>query len=372
LSAVARLVALVLGLTLAVAPATASARLDVTAAPPSLRQLAKHVVATGAPGAVVFVRDAKGTRAGSAGYANVRTKEPLGQAHAFRVGSVTKTFVATIVLQLESEGVLRLDDPIERWLPGLVPNGNAITLRHLLSHTSGIYNYTDDPQLLAQLLRDPLAVLTPESLVRVATSHAPLFAPGRGWSYSNSGFILLGLAVEKATGTPLEAQLRLRILEPLGLTRTSLPAVPTLPAPFSHGYLLAGNGVIPTPNRRPADVTVWSPSWAWAAGAIVSTVGDLARFYSSLLGGALLPTQQLREMKTLTPIPGGGYGLGLQTIRLRCGTVWGHGGAVPGFETLAFSSENGSHQAIVMVNASLQSQRRGAAFGDALASAFCR
>jgi D-alanyl-D-alanine carboxypeptidase len=101
-------------------------------------------------------------------------------------------------------------------------------------------------------------------------------------------------------------------------------------------------------------------------------VGDLARFYGSLLGGALLPPQQLREMKTLTPIPGGGYGLGLRTIRLRCGTVWGHGGAVPGFETLAFSSQDGSHQAVLMVNASLQTDRQGSAFGDALGSAFCR
>jgi D-alanyl-D-alanine carboxypeptidase len=158
------------------------------------------------------------------------------------------------------------------------------------------------------------------------------------------------------------------------LTRTSLPAAPTLPAPFSHGYLLAGNGLIPTPNGRPADITVWSPSWAWAAGGIVSTVGDLAHFYDSLLGGALLPPRQLVEMKTIALIQGGpeAYGLGLQRISLRCGTVWGHGGSVPGFLTLAFSSEDGSHQAVLMVNATLQSNRQGAAFGDALSSAFCR
>jgi D-alanyl-D-alanine carboxypeptidase len=374
LSEVRRLVVLVLGLTVAVAPTTAAARPDRTAAAPSLRQLAKHVVAVGAPGAVVFVSDAKGARAGSAGYANVRTKERLGQGHAFRVGSVTKTFVATIVLQLESEGVLGLDDPIERWLPGLVPNGGAITLRHLLSHTSGIYNYTDDPRLLQQMRRNRLTVWAPEALVRLATSHPPLFAPGGGWSYSNTGFILLGLVVEKATGTPLEAQLRRRIFDPLGLMRTSLPAAPTLPAPFSHGYVLEGNGLVATPNGRPADVTVWSPSWAWAAGGVVSTVGDLARFYASLLGGALLPPRQLAEMKTIVLIQGGpdGYGLGLQRLTLRCGTVWGHAGSVPGFSTLAASSEDGSHQAVVMVNATLQTDRQEAAYGAALTSAFCR
>lgn len=366
---------LLVALALAVAaPATATAKPDGrTAAPPSLRQLAKSIVAVGSPGAVVYVRDANGARAGAAGYANVRTKERLSANHAFRVGSITKTFVATIVLQLEAEGVLRLDDSVERWLPGLVPNGGAITLRHLLNHTSGIYNYTDDPEVLRAFVRNRLEVWTPARIVALATRHQPLFAPGARWSYSNTGYILLGLVVERATGTTLAEQLRRRIVEPLGLTRTSLPDLPTMPPPVARGYLLVGNGLVSTPGRRPADVTSWSPTWAWAAGALVSTAADLGRFYRALLGGELLVPAQLDAMRRTVPIAflNEGYGLGLAMIPLRCGAAWGHGGSVFGYTSLAFSSPDGSRQAVVLVNASV-SQTIGARFEGAFTSAFCR
>ena len=145
--------------------------------------------------------------------------------------------MATVVLQLAAEGTLGLDDALERWLPGLVANGQAITLRQLLNHTSGIYNYTDDQALNSSLIRNPRRVLTPVELVAVATKHGPNFDPGTRWSYSNTGYILLGLVIEKATATSLEQELRERIFEPLALTRTRFPAAPTLPRPFAHGYL---------------------------------------------------------------------------------------------------------------------------------------
>ena len=170
----------------------------------------------------MLVRDSTGVRAGAAGYANLRTKERMRVDHAFRVGSITKTFVATVVLQLAAEGTLGLDDALERWLPGLVANGQAITLRQLLNHTSGIYNYTDDQALNRTLIRNPRRVLTPVELVAVATKHGPNFDPGKRWSYSNTGYILLGLVIEKATATSLEQELRERIFEPLALTRTTL------------------------------------------------------------------------------------------------------------------------------------------------------
>lgn len=370
-----RLVALALGLSVALAPATAAARPSAdTAAPPSLRQLAKGLVAAGAPGAVVYVRDARSARVGTAGYANLRTKQRLGGDHAFRVGSITKTFVATVVLQLVAEGVVRLEDSVERWLPGLVPNGQAMTLRQLLNHTSGIYNYTDDPAVIRSLARNPLANWPPTALVQVATAHRPLFAPGTSWSYSNTGYILLGLVVEKATRQPLADELRRRVFEPLELRRTSLPSAPTLAAPYARGYLPPGNGLVATPRGRPADVTAWSPSWAWAAGALVSTAADLGRFYSALLGGELLAPAQLSALKTTVPVSGGPdqYGLGLMHTPLTCARAWGHGGAVPGYTALAFSSEDASHQAIVLVNTSIGGNRLGLRFGDALGSAFCR
>jgi D-alanyl-D-alanine carboxypeptidase len=363
------------GIAVALAPPTAAARPDAdTAAPPSLRQLAKSLVAVGSPGALVYVRDARGSRAGTAGYANLRTRERLGADHVFRVGSITKTFVATVVLQLSAEGTLRLDDSLERWLPGLVPNSQAITLRHLLNHTSGIYSYTDDSALIRSLARNPRASWTPTALVGVATAHPPLFAPGTAWSYSNTGYILLGLVVEKATGHPLAEELQRRVFVPLELTRTSLPGVHTLAPPFAHGYLPPGNGLVATPRGRPVDVTLWSPSWAWAAGALVSTAADLARFYSALLHGELLAPAQLTELKTTVPIKGSPdhYGLGLIHTPLTCATAWGHGGAVPGYTTLAFSTEDGSRQAIVMVNTSIAGNRLGLRFGGALGSAFCR
>jgi D-alanyl-D-alanine carboxypeptidase len=342
-----------------------------TAAPPSLRQLAKGLVAAGAPGAVVYVRDARGSRAGTAGYANLRTKERLGTTHVFRVGSITKTFVATVVLQLEAEGVLGLDDSLERWLPGLVPNGGAITLRQLLNHTSGIYNYTEDPAFSRSMARNPRASWTPEALVNVATAHRPLFAPGTDWSYSNTGYILLGLVIEKATGRSLGAELARRIFRPLGLSRTSFPAGTVLAPPFAHGYLPPGS-LIPTSRGRPADITAWNPSSAWASGAIVSSAPDLARFYAALLGGKLLAPAELRELRKI--VPGSDqYALGIKRGQLACADAWGHGGSVPGYRTLAYSSDDGSRQAIVMVNGmSRPGSDLGPRFGAALESAFCR
>jgi D-alanyl-D-alanine carboxypeptidase len=369
------LFSLAVAFSVALAPASAAARPDAhVAAPPSLRQLAKGLVAAGSPGAVVYVRDAKGTRAGAAGYANLRTKERLGAGHVFRVGSITKTFVATAVLQLESEGVLRLDESLERWLPGLVPNGEWITLRQLLNHTSGVYNYTEDAAFSRAIKRNPRAVWTPEALVRFATPHPPVFAPGQGWSYSNTGYVLLGLVVEKATGRTLRDELRLRILEPLELSRTNLPTGAALAAPFAHGYLPRGNGLLPTPRGRPADITGWNPSSAWAAGALVSTAADLARFYAALLGGRLLAPAQLRELKTTVWVTGGSeeYGLGIWHRPIACGTAWGHGGAVPGYRTLAFSSDDGSRQALVLLNTSIGNYRIGSRYAAALVSAFCR
>jgi D-alanyl-D-alanine carboxypeptidase len=371
---VRRLVLCAVGLAVVFAPVEAAARPDSrSAAPPSLRQLAKSVVAVGSPGAVVYVRDAKGARVGTAGYANLRTKERLRGDHAFRVGSITKTFVATVVLQLVAEGVVRLDDSVEQWLPGLVPNGHAITLRQLLNHTSGIYNYTDDPELLRAFARNRLEVWTPAALVALATRHPPLFTPGARWSYSNTGYILLGLVIERATGTTVAEQLRRRIFEPLALTRTSLPDAPTLAPPFASGYLLSGNGLIATPRGRPADITLWSPSWAWAAGALVSTASDLARFYGALLGGQLLAPAQLEAMRTTVAVGVGRetYGLGLTVVPLTCGEAWGHGGAVFGYTALAFGSRDGSRQAVVLVNTSVTS-RIATRFERALTSAFCR
>jgi D-alanyl-D-alanine carboxypeptidase len=328
-------------------PGTAGARVE---AKPRLKRVAESLVAHGVPGAVVVVRDQAGVRGYAAGYANVAAKQRMTPQAGFRIGSLTKTFVATVMLQLAGEGRLGLDDTVERWLPGLVPGGVQITLRQLLNHSSGIYNYTDDQSFWASERLQPRRVWAPEELVRTATAHPPLFAPGTSWSYSNTNYIVLGLVVESVTQRTVAQELEQRIFRPLGLTATSLPSTRTMTAPFAHGYVGRGNELIPGTSRaRRFDVTSrFDPSWAWTAGAIVSNGVDLTRFYAALLSGELLSPAQLAEMtKTFRD---SGYGLGIGAVKSPCGVVWGHSGAVPGYLTVILTRDGGRHVGLVMVN----------------------
>jgi D-alanyl-D-alanine carboxypeptidase len=230
--------------------------------PAALQKQLDGVVETGAPGVVGLVRTGEQTWQGASGLGDLRAKRPARAGDRFRIGSVTKSFVATVVLQLVGEGRLRLDDNLERWLPGLVPGGEQITARHLLNHTSGLYNYTDD-------LPEPPRRFRPRELVAIATGHKPLFAPGTQFSYSNTNYIPAGLVVERVTGQRLAAQLRQRILQPLALDGTELPTTERrIAGPHVNGY------APPDEDWRMSDgpgglvnVTEMDTSWAWAAGA---------------------------------------------------------------------------------------------------------
>jgi D-alanyl-D-alanine carboxypeptidase len=271
-----------------------------------------------------------------------------------------------VVLQLVAEDRLRLSDSIARWLPGLVPDGGAITLHELLQHTSGIFDYTNDPGFLPAVAADPDRVWRPTELVRIAVAHPPLFPPGTSFAYSNTDYILLGLVIEAATGRPLGNELQDRIFTPLGLRSTSLPYHDvTPPSPYAHGYLLHQPGA-----SSPVDVTGVSPSIAWAAGGIVSTAGDLARFYSALLTGQLLPERLLRQMLTTAGV---GYGLGIYPVQTACGTVWGHTGDFPGYNSYAFTARDGTRQAVILVNADLNtlSAQQKADIDAALITGLC-
>jgi D-alanyl-D-alanine carboxypeptidase len=329
-------------------PAAAGARQQTRPPASQLQQLLDQIVVAGAPGAIGLVWDGTTTERAASGVADLRTGRPMRTADHFRVGSITKTFVATVVLQLVGEHVLRLSDPVERWLPGLVPDGAHITVENLLNHTSGLYNYTDDPRILAPYLDrgDRDFVWRPRQLVRVATSHAPLFAPGTGWSYSNTGYILLGLIVQASTGVDIKRQLERRIFRPLRLHDTSFPVTdPRVPQPNAHGYANAHPGAALT------DTTVFSPSWAWAAGAIVSTVDDLARFYRALLGDRLLRPDLLAAMKTTVDAGAGfRYGLGLVQADAPCATIWGHNGDFIGYFDFAITSDAVDRQVVLMMN----------------------
>ncbi len=328
------------------ASAATTGTASAAGANPRLQALLDELVANGASGAVALVDDGTRTWRLASGAAVLDPRIPLRPGARFRIASVTKTFVATVALQLVGERRLRLDDTVERWVPGLVPNGRAITLRMLLNHTSGLFDFTQDEAFFAQVSADPTRAWSPRELVAIATAHPPTFAPGAGWSYSNTGYVVAGLMLESATGRTVQQLVRGRIIRPLGLGRTSFPQRdPRIPGYHAHGYLppsLTGGGYV--------DITRISPSIAWAAGGMVSTVDDVHRFYAALLGGRLLRPGLLAQMRTTVPaLPVFGYGLGLLALRGPCGTVWGHSGGFPGYVNVAYNDRSGRRSALVML-----------------------
>lgn len=330
----------VLSLLLATVPAQAAKPKPKRA---NLAQLARNLVRAGAPGAIVFLRTPTGTRAGVAGYADRDAHVSMRAADRYRIASVTKAFVSVLVLQLEAEGKLDIDDAVEKWLPGLVPNGGAITLKELLNHTSGLFDYTADETFAVELLSAPGRSWTPQELLALAFAHKPFFAPGRNWTYSNTNYIVLGLLVEKLTGKPLAQVLQERLFTPLNLASTSFPSTITLGPDFVHGYYTFGTGAR-------TDVTpALGPSWAWAAGGIVSNAGDVTTFYRALLTGQLVPAAQLREMQVASELSGV-YGLGIETSVEKCGRAYGHAGDFLGWRNIVMATANGKRQAVVMVN----------------------
>ncbi|MCX4592014.1 beta-lactamase family protein [Streptomyces sp. NBC_01549] len=311
-------------------------------------------VKAGVPGVTATARDAGGTWSATAGVDDVRTHAPRGTADHYRVGSITKTFVSTVLLQLEAEGRLSLDDTVEKWLPGVVRghghDGRRITVRRLLNHTSGIFNYTADEDFArTYFLKDGFFdhrydTKTPEQLVAIAMTHKPLFAPGASWSYSNTNYVLAGMVIEKVTGHSYASEIRRRIIEPLGLRATSVPGTrTTLPRPSGHAYSKLSRAT----TGPMYDVTRLNPSLASSAGEMISDSADLNRFYTALLGGRLLPPKQLKEMKTTVKadeIPGARYGLGLIDRELGCGVhVWGHDGGIHGSTSSAVTTADGRH-----------------------------
>lgn len=277
----------------------------------------------------------------------------------FRIGSATKTFTATVLLQLVGDGQLTLDDTVERWLPGVVDDngndGSRITVRQLLQHTSGLFNYTSDfPEMDTKenFLAQRYTTWTSRQLVAIAMRHTPNFAPGTRWEYSNTNYILAGMIIERITGRSWQHEVEQRIIAPLGLHSTLAPGTsPRVPGPHMHGYSNFGSG-------EAIDATAFNPTAAGSAGAIVSTTGDLIRFWSALIGGRLLRPAQLAEMQSTVPAPalaeewpGARYGLGIMWIPLTCGGgYWGHGGDMPGYTTRDGSTPDGHRTAVVAVS----------------------
>jgi D-alanyl-D-alanine carboxypeptidase len=341
-----------------------------------LQRALDEVVAAGAPGAVVLVRDGDRTIRLSSGNGNLAPTTPARVSDRFRIGGITKSFTATVVLQLAGEKKLALGDTVEEWLPGVISNGSAISIRRLLNHTSGIYNYSADESVLAPYLQGDLThVFDPLTGVQVAADHGPVFTPGSQLLYSNTNYLLLAMIVEAATGNSFASELRARIFEPLGLRNTSYATSSEIAGSHIHGYIFLQQG--------PYDVTPWSPTFYGASGAILSNANDVARFYRALLKGRLLKPKQLKAMQTIDPaatggipdagILGGGWGLGLLREKFPCGPAWGHDSEIPGYMKAAWNSKDGNRQVVVVVNSHFfdHDQPVSRAMRNVLTTAYC-
>ncbi|WP_239146500.1 serine hydrolase domain-containing protein [Streptomyces sp. SID10815] len=292
----------------------------------------------------------------SSGTADLITGRPVSADGYFRMASTVKTLVATVVLQLEAEGRLSLDDAVDHWLPGVVQgngnDGSRITVRQLLQHTSGIHDDLPGYTTPEEYYQQRYDVYSSEQLAARAMAHAPDFRPGEGWGYSNTGYILLDMIVQKATGHPAHQEIEDRILRPLGLDQTRWGGTSaTLPRPHARAYQLFGpDSVVDVTEQIPVEHESLS---------FVTTTRDQNRFLRALLGGRLLPTRQLAEMKQTVPVsgelqqswPGGRYGLGMVERPLSCGgTYWSHEGGDGGYITLNGVTDDGRRSAVVSMS----------------------
>jgi D-alanyl-D-alanine carboxypeptidase len=303
--------------------------------------LAERARAINAPGAVVAVE-----RAGSApwvgvyGRADLAADQPMEPPSRLRVASLTKPYVAVTALQLVQEGWLALDQSVAHWLPGLVPGGERITVRHLLSHTSGLPEYMNNG-FVGRVRREPERVYTPQQLVAEALTRPRQFAPGASgrWGYSNTNYILLGLIIERVTGNSLEFELEQRILGPLGLSNTAMAPSRATGEGLARGY------------ARGQDYTELNMSFAWAAGGLTSTAEDTLRFGQALFGGELLRPEYLALMRTYLDAGRDDYGLGLmRTTFPALGSAEGHTGGLAGYRSVLWHLPEHGITIVVLVN----------------------
>lgn len=367
------------GPAVAAAPATGSSSTGSPAAartPADILQAgAQQGVADGYPGVIGMIRQGDTTQYVHAGVGDRATKTPADPKAKFRIGSNTKAFVSTVLLQLEGEKKLSLDDTVERWLPGAVAangyDGSRITIRQLLNHTSGLPDYLGSLQINGPyfLNLNPREAYPPQNLVDVALGmRAPATEPGEKFGYSNTNYVLAGMVIKAVTGEDAAAQIQRRIIEPLGLRDTSFPTTdPALHGNHLRGYVLRAILI--------SDGTVSNVQVTGSAGAMVSTMDDLAAFGRALMTGKLLAPAQMAELKTTVPVATGvGYGLGIERMELPCGkSAWGHNGAVLGYFSEWLSSEDGTEQVLHTNNEfhMLAGTPGQAHTGKAMTDAFC-
>lgn len=307
------------------------------------------------PGLQAFVRTGDGgTWSGTSGTVDLARKIPLQRDHVIRVGSVTKTLTAVMILKLVDEGQLGLDDRLAKWFPNF-PRADAITVRQLLNHTSGIPEFLETPDVLMKSII-PSTYWQPQEVLDIAAKREPYFAPGAGWRYSNSNYVLLGLIAEKATSKTTAQLLHGQIIDPLALRHTYFIPYEPAPAMLVPGFdrdLSRFPGLL--------DIKANNTSWATAAftsGALASTADDLGVFYENLFAGNLLSPSAMKEMMTFVDAsnpgfePQDGYGLGLMRIKVDGQELIGHVGEFMGSTSIAMYSPDRGYLIVVNTNLS--------------------
>ena len=315
-----------------------------------LEALADQAIAAGIPGVSVAVVSGDQTVTIARGVADRATNEPLSPDHRFRVTSMAKSVVASVVLQLVQEGRLALTDTVEDWLPGMLPENADARIEDLLRLQSGIFSFDEDERLMAPYYAGNFDYTwTPERLVALAAEHPALFPPGERFYYSNTNYVLLGLIVQKITGDSLADVVRQRVTEPLGMSSSTMATNSELETPYAHGYML-GLG------DEPLDVTRISASSVFGNGNLVATALDAARFYGALVHGEIVSPGQLPAMfSSVRPRPSGlaNYGMGVWLSAndfYPCGEFIGHDGAGPGYLVTGQTSRDGARQFAVLTN----------------------
>jgi D-alanyl-D-alanine carboxypeptidase len=307
------------------------------------------MTAAGVPGAIIGIWGPDGNYVRAFGVADKTTRAPMKADFYSRIGSVTKTFTVTGVLQLADQGKLGLDDPIAKFVEG-VPQGDRITLRQLARMQSGLFNYSASPAFQQAMFADPRRAFTPQELLNYAFAQPNQFPPGEGFEYCNTNTVLLGLVVEKVSGQPLHSYIDDQILAPLGMSHTSFPTTNAFPEPHAQGY------TVQTADGKEAAATDWNPSWGWAAGAMISTLDDVRIWAPALATGKLLtPQMQAQRLQTVGSPgmpPQDGYGLGIFNL----GGWIGHNGSLPGYQTVAVYLPQKQTTLVILTNTDIEYQ----------------
>jgi D-alanyl-D-alanine carboxypeptidase len=307
------------------------------------------MTAANVPGAIIGVWGPDGSYVRAFGVADKATGAPMKTDFYHRIGSQTKTFTATGVLQLADQGKVGLDDPIAKYIEG-VPDGDKITLLQLLRMQSGLFNYSESPAFQQALFADPRTPFSPQELLGFAFAEPNVFPPGEGFLYCNTNYVLLGLVVEKVGGQPLHDYIRDHILTPLGMSHTSFPTTNAFPNPHAQGY------TVQTADGKETTATDWDPSWGWAAGAMISTLDDMHIWAPALATGKLLsPEMQAQRLQTVGAPglpPQDGYGLGIFNL----GGWIGHNGSLPGYQTVSVYLPQTQTTMVIMINTDIEHQ----------------